>query len=318
MGNKVKISDLRILCKGTSVNEININEFFKDFLARCQEEVTDAEFQEQVCKIEQTLLTMCLGEDNTYEQKELVKLKTVKTEDTSSNLPKEGEHLRKSRLGPDDYTLDEYMMNIKDMVSAARSKKNILKMTEEEVEKFMKDLEDYVDIARKKLMRLNNRYARAKAMCEGKEYKDEYYKNVIKNYQENIYEYQAAREKLAHKVEELFVIENDFKKLKERNEDLDMELLSTTQDLERFRAQNARMEIEINQLKKDNKYLDEEASKARGGQAELKVVIYKLKEKLKAAKKAESAEGQEKYLSLIHICRCRRIERCRSRWSPYH
>eukprot|EP00826_Nyctotherus_ovalis_P025368 TRINITY_DN19658_c0_g1_i2.p2 TRINITY_DN19658_c0_g1~~TRINITY_DN19658_c0_g1_i2.p2 ORF type:complete len:256 (-),score=30.05 TRINITY_DN19658_c0_g1_i2:12-779(-) len=25
-----------------------------------------------------------------------------------------------------------------------------------------------------------------------------------------------------------------------------------------------------------------------------------------------------KNLSLIHICRCRRIERCRSRWSPYH
>ena len=24
------------------------------------------------------------------------------------------------------------------------------------------------------------------------------------------------------------------------------------------------------------------------------------------------------YLSLIHICRCRRIERCSSRWSPYH
>eukprot|EP00826_Nyctotherus_ovalis_P022974 TRINITY_DN17704_c0_g1_i2.p1 TRINITY_DN17704_c0_g1~~TRINITY_DN17704_c0_g1_i2.p1 ORF type:complete len:247 (+),score=46.14 TRINITY_DN17704_c0_g1_i2:936-1676(+) len=27
---------------------------------------------------------------------------------------------------------------------------------------------------------------------------------------------------------------------------------------------------------------------------------------------------QPMYLSLIHICRCRRIERCRSRWSPYH
>ena len=24
------------------------------------------------------------------------------------------------------------------------------------------------------------------------------------------------------------------------------------------------------------------------------------------------------YLSIIHIWRCRRIERCRSRWSPYH
>eukprot|EP00826_Nyctotherus_ovalis_P033997 TRINITY_DN2783_c0_g1_i7.p1 TRINITY_DN2783_c0_g1~~TRINITY_DN2783_c0_g1_i7.p1 ORF type:complete len:119 (+),score=10.76 TRINITY_DN2783_c0_g1_i7:297-653(+) len=28
--------------------------------------------------------------------------------------------------------------------------------------------------------------------------------------------------------------------------------------------------------------------------------------------------SQHLNLSLIHICRCRRIERCRSRWSPYH
>ena len=35
-----------------------------------------------------------------------------------------------------------------------------------------------------------------------------------------------------------------------------------------------------------------------------------------------SARAAEKfntfYLSLIHICRCRRRLRCRSRWSPYH
>eukprot|EP00826_Nyctotherus_ovalis_P029253 TRINITY_DN23085_c0_g1_i2.p1 TRINITY_DN23085_c0_g1~~TRINITY_DN23085_c0_g1_i2.p1 ORF type:complete len:156 (+),score=11.77 TRINITY_DN23085_c0_g1_i2:185-652(+) len=29
-------------------------------------------------------------------------------------------------------------------------------------------------------------------------------------------------------------------------------------------------------------------------------------------------EALPMYLSLIHICRCRRIERCRSRGSPYH
>ena len=29
-------------------------------------------------------------------------------------------------------------------------------------------------------------------------------------------------------------------------------------------------------------------------------------------------DGTHIYLSLIHIWRCRRIERCRSRWSPYH
>ena len=26
----------------------------------------------------------------------------------------------------------------------------------------------------------------------------------------------------------------------------------------------------------------------------------------------------KEYLSLIHICRCRRYYLCRSRWSPYH
>ena len=31
-----------------------------------------------------------------------------------------------------------------------------------------------------------------------------------------------------------------------------------------------------------------------------------------------SSIGPASYLSLIHIWRCRRIERCRSRWSPYH
>ena len=28
--------------------------------------------------------------------------------------------------------------------------------------------------------------------------------------------------------------------------------------------------------------------------------------------------GEQEYLSLIHICRCRRYSLCRSRWSPYH
>ena len=31
-----------------------------------------------------------------------------------------------------------------------------------------------------------------------------------------------------------------------------------------------------------------------------------------------NGEGTYLYLSLIHICRCRRLLTCRSRWSPYH
>ena len=32
----------------------------------------------------------------------------------------------------------------------------------------------------------------------------------------------------------------------------------------------------------------------------------------------DQSKTTQLYLSLIHIWRCRRIERCRSRWSPYH
>ena len=46
-------------------------------------------------------------------------------------------------------------------------------------------------------------------------------------------------------------------------------------------------------------------------------------ETTKAIKEAQDAfpnwrEKTAKELSLIHICRCRRRLRCRSRWSPYH
>eukprot|EP00826_Nyctotherus_ovalis_P005160 TRINITY_DN11158_c0_g1_i20.p1 TRINITY_DN11158_c0_g1~~TRINITY_DN11158_c0_g1_i20.p1 ORF type:complete len:243 (-),score=40.63 TRINITY_DN11158_c0_g1_i20:22-690(-) len=41
-------------------------------------------------------------------------------------------------------------------------------------------------------------------------------------------------------------------------------------------------------------------------------------EMLKCFYDSKVSRRKVKDLSLIHICRCRRIERCRSRWSPYH
>ena len=40
--------------------------------------------------------------------------------------------------------------------------------------------------------------------------------------------------------------------------------------------------------------------------------------KNKCARCRTRCNAKHYYLSLIHIWRCRRIERCRSRWSPYH
>ena len=43
------------------------------------------------------------------------------------------------------------------------------------------------------------------------------------------------------------------------------------------------------------------------------ITVLEMKAKCRRLKKK-----QDLCLSLIHICRCRRIRRCRSRWSPYH
>eukprot|EP00826_Nyctotherus_ovalis_P021462 TRINITY_DN16931_c0_g1_i1.p2 TRINITY_DN16931_c0_g1~~TRINITY_DN16931_c0_g1_i1.p2 ORF type:complete len:110 (+),score=46.46 TRINITY_DN16931_c0_g1_i1:415-744(+) len=55
----------------------------------------------------------------------------------------------------------------------------------------------------------------------------------------------------------------------------------------------------------------EKKDKARAGSVDKK-------EGKTSAKKEANPCTLRCYLSLIHICRCRRIERCRSRWSPYH
>eukprot|EP00826_Nyctotherus_ovalis_P047738 TRINITY_DN5534_c0_g1_i6.p1 TRINITY_DN5534_c0_g1~~TRINITY_DN5534_c0_g1_i6.p1 ORF type:complete len:163 (-),score=46.52 TRINITY_DN5534_c0_g1_i6:14-502(-) len=44
----------------------------------------------------------------------------------------------------------------------------------------------------------------------------------------------------------------------------------------------------------------------------------KFKEVLAEALNTGKVIGTPMYLSLIHICRCRRLLTCRSRWSPYH
>ena len=50
-----------------------------------------------------------------------------------------------------------------------------------------------------------------------------------------------------------------------------------------------------------------------------KSLIMKMSKMLKAIKMANFPPKELiQWLSLIHIWRCRRIRRCRSRWSPYH
>eukprot|EP00826_Nyctotherus_ovalis_P039967 TRINITY_DN3884_c0_g1_i3.p2 TRINITY_DN3884_c0_g1~~TRINITY_DN3884_c0_g1_i3.p2 ORF type:complete len:195 (-),score=90.57 TRINITY_DN3884_c0_g1_i3:18-602(-) len=70
-----------------------------------------------------------------------------------------------------------------------------------------------------------------------------------------------------------------------------------------------------------NRKLNEMKNKCEQSILKFKQEKTLLEERLKKAEtelKKESAKCINEVLSLIHICRCRRIERCRSRWSPYH
>ena len=79
-------------------------------------------------------------------------------------------------------------------------------------------------------------------------------------------------------------------------------------------------------LRKDKKFLKERDYYFRtyvGAPTPL-IKLENLSDYLKGAqiyaKMVSDANGgaHKIYLSLIHICRCRRLLTCRSRWSPYH
>ena len=305
-GQKVKIETLKELAKDTTVNEININEFFKDFLARCQEDVTDEEFEQQVCKLEQVLLTMCLGENNANikEEKEFVATEmSSKPDESTKELPKESERPKGYYLNPDDYTLDEYITIIRDMAQHASEEKHYTKMTIEEVGKFINDLKDYTDIAKKKAKKLSDDYIGLKTKIENENYQEKFFKDKIKQYQNSIAEFQNVKDNLAVEVEQMFQMEGDFKAIKDRNAELDIELLTATHELEELRLDNKKMQSELNFLKRENKRLDTEAMQGRSDRVEFTLEIEKLREQLAKlqpeAKSEESSKNDQPSASVI-------------------
>eukprot|EP00826_Nyctotherus_ovalis_P014046 TRINITY_DN13879_c0_g1_i1.p2 TRINITY_DN13879_c0_g1~~TRINITY_DN13879_c0_g1_i1.p2 ORF type:complete len:102 (-),score=31.86 TRINITY_DN13879_c0_g1_i1:9-314(-) len=87
-------------------------------------------------------------------------------------------------------------------------------------------------------------------------------------------------------------------------------------EIKKIRKEMIELKEQLRKMKRENEAeLQEAADKFNNSQKE--VEKWKQKFKTEAIRNKNSLASLKK-LSLIHICRCRRIERCRSRWSPYH
>jgi chromosome segregation ATPase len=107
------------------------------------------------------------------------------------------------------------------------------------------------------------------------EYQQTFLQNKIQNYQETLDESQTAREKLERDLEKQFSMEADFDKLKDRNAKLDIEILNSTQEIQKLQADNKRMERDLRRAKKRNEELEKEAMEARSDKAEITVELEK-------------------------------------------
>ena len=67
-------------------------------------------------------------------------------------MPKENE--QGHYLGPEDYTIDDYLVTIKDMLAQSVSNNNYLDMSLPDIGKLLKDLVGYTNIVKKKADKL--------------------------------------------------------------------------------------------------------------------------------------------------------------------
>jgi len=289
-GETVKISKIQELAKGSSmITEADICEFFKEFINRGIQDISPADFEVHVAKIERNLLEMCLGGkgDVIKDQPEYVGAvlqDSIESPDKLSQMPKEDEKIEGHYLGPDDYTLDDYITTIREMLTHTLTNDNYLDLTLPEIAKLIKDINSYVNVIKKKADKLNEELKTIKNTLENKEYQENFLQNKIKNYQETIDELQNAKEKLEHSVENMFKMEAEYAKLREKNEDLNMQLVTSLEETQKLSSLKEKMEREFKTIKRKNEELERDVMDARSDKNELLVELEETRKNLESVK----------------------------------
>ena len=72
-------------------------------------------------------------------------------------------------LGPEDYTIEDYITNVKEMIGQTLKDNAYASMPSAELEKFLKNIAGYINVIKKKAEKLNLDYAEKKSQFENKE-----------------------------------------------------------------------------------------------------------------------------------------------------
>eukprot|EP00826_Nyctotherus_ovalis_P051600 TRINITY_DN6455_c0_g2_i6.p1 TRINITY_DN6455_c0_g2~~TRINITY_DN6455_c0_g2_i6.p1 ORF type:complete len:677 (+),score=239.98 TRINITY_DN6455_c0_g2_i6:132-2162(+) len=88
-------------------------------------------------------------------------------------------------------------------------------------------------------------------------------------------------------------MEGDFERLKDRNAELDIEILNSTQEVQKLQTDNKRMERELKRVRKRNEELEKEAMEGRSDKAEIMVELERTQLELTSAKEELAKKSKQ-------------------------
>jgi len=91
-------------------------------------------------------------------------------------MPKEGDNTDGHFLGTEDYSIDDYIMYMKDMLSYSLKDNKYSTMPAQEIEKFLKNIAGYLNVIKKKAENLNVDLNEKKNNLENKEIQENFLK----------------------------------------------------------------------------------------------------------------------------------------------
>lgn len=294
-GKAIKIEEVQKKAEESGVSAGDLNEFLKEFIGKGKSAITAEEFESHAGKVEQLLLEMCLGGKSNYakDQSEYVPKNVMDDSEIIDALPKEGEKADNYGMSADDYSLEDYIGIMKEILTNALGNNKYQEMSQAELGKLVKDLNNYINIVKRKHDTMVEEFKDCRNKLENKEYQETFLQNKIQNYQETLDECQAAKEKLERELEKQFAMEGDFEKLKDRNAELDIEILNSTQEVQKLQTDNKRMERELRRVKRRTEELEREAMESRSDKAEIMVELERTQLELASAREELAKKSKE-------------------------
>jgi len=249
----VNINEYQKECENIGINNHEFIEYFKDFFKENKENLIKEEVEKHLAKLEKNLLEKCLGQAKIVENPSFQIDSKVFTSFSKSfsEMPIEGKDSK--GLGIEDYSLEDYLNSIKEILIYLLSDGNYEKIQKEEIFKIIKEMTEYINISIKKSQKNKETLKNIQNSLENKETQEAFLQSKIKNYQDALDELQKTVEKNEKDQKILFELEDNYEKMKERNAELDKFYVENSGKITELQSKCEKFE---NSLKSSNSIIE--------------------------------------------------------------